>query len=161
MADIMPQTRPVSAPEAPSDGARRYVFVYGTLRRGCANDITRLSPPPEFVAEARVRGTLYRLGWYPGLRLAPGHAHGGDEVGGGMVTGEIYAIEPALEAKLDEIEEVYPQGSQEYARRHVPVQALGRSWTCLVYEASPEVCAGKPLIANGDWVLQGGRLTAP
>ena len=33
-------------PESPSPAVPRLVFVYGTLRRGESNDITRLAPAP-------------------------------------------------------------------------------------------------------------------
>eukprot|EP01041_Mallomonas_annulata_P027043 gene27043-48537_t len=68
----------------------RCVFVYGTLRLGGSNDITRLQPAPRFVGPAQVAGVLYHLAAYPGLLL------GGDQ----WVVGEVYAIEPALEAIL-------------------------------------------------------------
>lgn len=71
-----------------------HVFVYGTLRRGDDNDITRLLPAPRLVGHAHVAGTLHHLGAYPGIVLG----------GPGRVLGEVYAITPALEATLDEIE---------------------------------------------------------
>ena len=46
----------------PSPQATLHVFVYGTLRRGEANDINRLRPPPRYLGQARTRGTLYALG---------------------------------------------------------------------------------------------------
>lgn len=83
----MPEpSSPVAAP--------RHVFVYGTLRRGGSNDITRLSPAPRWLGFAQVAGMLFHLGAYPGMTL------GGDR----PVHGEVYAIEPALETVLDAIE---------------------------------------------------------
>ncbi len=35
-----------------------HVFVYGTLRRGEVNDITRLQPAPHYIGPARVQGGL-------------------------------------------------------------------------------------------------------
>lgn len=120
----------------------RYVFVYGTLRRGDDNDITLRLPPPVFVAEARVAGTLYHLGGYPGLVLG----------GSGWVVGEVYAITEALERDLDALEAVYPQQSDEYVKREIPVAVAGRSLNCLVYEINPRYVASAPQIASGDWV---------
>ena len=65
----------------------RCVFVYGTLRRGGSNDITRLRPAPRFLGKAQVQGVLYHLGAYPGMALGGSH----------WVQGEVYAIAPALE----------------------------------------------------------------
>ena len=127
----MPQSMP----------ATRHVFVYGTLRRGGRNDIARFRPPPRFVAEARLRGTLYDLGSYPGAVLD----------GGGPLVGEVYAITPALELQLDELEEVRPDGSGEYIKREVRVEVAGREIDCLIYEIQPARIAGCGVIASGNW----------
>lgn len=129
----------------------RYVFVYGTLRRGEQNDITRMQPAPEFVGLAHVPGVLYHLGRYPGLVLG----------GPARVLGEVYAITPALERQLDQIEDVWPQASGEYAKREILVHLLDAGDAsgahparlhCLVYEIHPSRTLGKPVIASGDWV---------
>lgn len=123
--------------------AARHVFVYGTLRRGGDNDITRLAPAPRYLGPATLRGTLYHLGRYPGVRLD----------GDGVVQGEVYEVAPALERILDEIEEVYPQQTNEYAKRECPVAlADGRTLRCFVYEIAPGRVRGCPVIASGDWV---------
>jgi|JI10StandDraft_1071094.scaffolds.fasta_scaffold185442_2 gamma-glutamylcyclotransferase (GGCT)/AIG2-like uncharacterized protein YtfP len=126
----------------------RHVFVYGTLRRGGDNDITRLHPVPVWVGAATIKGVLYDLGRYPGVVL--GDEESGD--GGGDVVGEVYAITPALERVLDEIEEFYPQQTQEYAKRELAVIVKGRSLQCLVYEIHPDRVQGKPRVASGDWM---------
>lgn len=120
----------------------RFVFVYGTLRRGDDNDINRLSPAPVFVGNAVVRGQLFHLGRYPGMLL------GGDK----DVVGEVYAITPALERTLDEIEELYPQQTDEYFKRDISVRVEGQTLPCIVYEINPRYTAGKPMIQSGDWV---------
>lgn len=120
----------------------RHVFVYGTLRRGEANDINRLRPAPHCLGPARIRGCLYDLGPYPGLILG----------GAGWVRGEVYAIAPALAQQLDVIEEVAPVPSGEYTRRFVPVELDGRPLDCLVYEIASQRVRGAPRIASGDWL---------
>ena len=127
-------------PEATSS----YVFVYGTLRKGQANDITLLSPAPDYVGKGTTPGTLFQLGWYPGLVLG----------GQGKVVGEVYRITPQLERRLDEIEEVYPEPTNEYFKLLIPIEVEGVSLTCIVYEINPERLAGKPLIASGDWLVR-------
>lgn len=128
-----------------SAAATRYVFVYGTLRRDDVRDITRLQPAPLFVGMASVAGRLYDLGPYPGLLL------GGAE----RVTGEVYAISSALERRLDEIEEVWPQQTGEYSKREVAVQMESAPATagpvCLVYEINASRLVGCPVITGGDW----------
>lgn len=123
----------------------RHVFVYGTLRRGGHNDINRLSPAPRYVGMGEVQGTLYHFDWYPGLAL------GGQEAV--TVVGEVYAIEPALEAVLDRIEQVVPGADSEYFKREVPIQVQGRLMQCLVYEINPARVRGREPIGHGDWIL--------
>ncbi|MES2510478.1 MAG: gamma-glutamylcyclotransferase family protein [Pseudomonadota bacterium] len=138
--------------------ADRHVFVYGTLRRGEQRDINRLKPTPVFVGAATLAGTLYDLGSYPGLQLGGGRA----------VLGEVYRISAELEAVLDEIEEVWPQQTGEYAKRDVPVNfvspdaagSLPASVLCLVYEIAADRTTGKSVIEDGDWVAYRGRKAA-
>jgi gamma-glutamylcyclotransferase (GGCT)/AIG2-like uncharacterized protein YtfP len=120
----------------------RCVFVYGTLRHGGSNDITRLKPAPRYVGPAQVAGVLYHLGAYPGMLLG----------GGRCVVGEVYAITPALEAVLDGIEGVRGEPGDEYIRREVAVQVAGQSLECLVYEINPQHVLAAPEIPHGDWL---------
>ena len=119
-----------------------HVFVYGTLRQGQDNDITRLQPAPCFLGHAEVNGTLFHLGAYPGLMLG----------GTGRVQGEVYAIEPALECRLDEIEGLYPQPNDEYFKRSLPIAVQGRLLRCILYEINPRFVEGARTILSGDWV---------
>lgn len=128
-------------PEAPA----RYVFVYGTLRRGGRNDINRLQPAPRYIGMGEVRGTLYHIDWYPGLTL------GGEEAV--TVVGEVYEINPALEAVLDEIEQIVPGEQSEYFKRELAVEVEGHSLPCLVYEINAHRVQGKQVIGHGDWIL--------
>jgi gamma-glutamylcyclotransferase (GGCT)/AIG2-like uncharacterized protein YtfP len=116
-------------------------FVYGTLRRGDDNDITRLSPPPEFVGTATIVGTMFHLEGYPGVTLG----------GEGQVVGEVYAVSSALEKKLDAIEAEYPAQADAYTKRMVEVNVGGAMCACYVYEVNPAYVQGKPVIASGDW----------
>jgi gamma-glutamylcyclotransferase (GGCT)/AIG2-like uncharacterized protein YtfP len=127
-----------SAPHRPP----RCVFVYGTLRHGGSNDITRLQPTARFVGHAQVAGVLYHLGHYPGMTL------GGDK----WVQGEVYAIEPALETVLDEIEDLGATGTDEYAKREVMVEVNGHATRCLVYEINPRYVVSARQIPHGDWL---------
>jgi gamma-glutamylcyclotransferase (GGCT)/AIG2-like uncharacterized protein YtfP len=123
----------------------RHVFVYGTLRRGGRNDINRLRPAPDYVGMGEVQGTLYPIGWYPGLLL------GGDPAV--TVVGEVYRIAPALETLLDGIEEIVAGADSEYFKREVPVSVQGHPIRCLVYEINPARVRGTQPLAHGDWFL--------
>jgi gamma-glutamylcyclotransferase (GGCT)/AIG2-like uncharacterized protein YtfP len=137
--------------------ATRHVFVYGTLRQGEQRDINLLTPAPRRIGQASVEGVLYDLGDYPGLVLGRDQ-HPGQK----KVSGEVYEITDALERLLDEIEEVAPQPSGEYAKRqvlvllrpsHVPAEGeKSHALICLVYEAAPDRVADCPVISSGDWV---------
>jgi gamma-glutamylcyclotransferase (GGCT)/AIG2-like uncharacterized protein YtfP len=120
----------------------RYVFVYGTLRQGEQRDINRLQPAPVFISNSQIKGTLYNLGSYPGVRL------GGER----WVQGEVYQISPELERQLDDIEEVWPQPTGEYVKREVVVLCAGMDLTCLVYEVAEVRTLGRGLIESGNWV---------
>ncbi|MGJ7564179.1 gamma-glutamylcyclotransferase family protein [Variovorax sp. GB1R11] len=130
-----------------------HVFVYGTLRSGGRNDIARYRPLPVRVGEACIDGTLYDLGAYPGIVLG----------GVGRVVGEVYAVDPALEAALDVLEEVADDDSGEYIKRRVRVEVSGQWVDCLVYEIHPSRIAGRHVIQSGDWIshaaLSGGSFS--
>ena len=127
----------------------RYVFVYGTLRRGEQRDINLLQPTPVFIANGQTSGVLYDLGAYPGLRLG----------GGQLVQGEVYQITAELERLLDDIEEVWPQQTGEYSKRAVRVRLTYEldapaQQTCLVYEIARPRTLGMPVIICGDWLMR-------
>lgn len=148
--------------ESLSETRPRCVFVYGTLRRTGRNDITRLLPAPRFMGTACVPGVLYHLGAYPGMALGMEGSNGGDLWDGNdtaththAVQGEVYAIEPALEAVLDEIEGLGAQPTDEYAKREITVRVRGEVLPCLVYEINPRHVVTAPVIAHGDWLRAG------
>lgn len=120
----------------------RRVFVYGTLRKGDSNDITKLIPTPIYIGKSTISGNMYHLGSYPGVTL------GGENV----IIGEIYAITEALEIMLDSIESEFPAQADEYAKRDVQVMINQQPLDCIVYEINPVYIQGKPPIASGDWI---------
>lgn len=124
-----------------------YVAVYGTLRAGGVNDIARLRPGIERRGRTTLTGTLYDLGWYPGLQLQGTQA----------VLAEVYPIDTALEQATDRIEGIWPQDMGEYAKRVLTAAVTLHSGATqrldvLVYEALPQAVQGKPVIAAHDWL---------
>jgi gamma-glutamylcyclotransferase (GGCT)/AIG2-like uncharacterized protein YtfP len=145
---MMPQAAETTTDSATESAgiAPRRVFVYGTLRRGGANDINLLQPAPRCLGMGEVRGVLYHFDWYPGLAL------GGEEAV--TVVGEVYEIAPALEAVLDGIEQIVPgDAASEYIKREIDVDLRGAAVHCLVYEINPERVRGRQPIGHGDWIL--------
>lgn len=130
----------------------QYVFVYGTLRAGEVNDISRAAErhaiaTPECIGAAHVRGRLFDFGTYPGLVI--------DEEGA-PIRGDVYRIEDALVPVLDEIEDVYPgvEGLFRAHRLHVEVDVDGTKdrIDCLIYPVAASAVSGLPRIESGDWV---------
>ena len=117
---------------------KHLVFVYGTLRRGGVRAMPEIFPGSKLVGGAKVRGSLYDLGAYPGLLL--------DEAGA-QVAGEVYEIDEEILNGLDEIE-----ASSYYVRRRVEVSVGDDEMTCWVYEPNPELYDLRTLIASGDWI---------
>ena len=124
-----------------------HVAVYGTLRAGGVNDIARLGPRVACVGRTWLTGSLFDLGWYPGLRLA----------GTQQVLAEVYAMDDALEQAMDRIEGLWPQDLGEYRKRLLTlpvmqVDGIQQPMTVLVYEAMPATVQHAPQIAASDWL---------
>lgn len=124
-----------------------YVAVYGTLRADGVNDIRRLADAVPIVGVTCLGGTLHDLGWYPGLRLN----------GARNVLAEVYALDAELEQALDRIEGLWPDDVGEYRKRKVSqrvslIDGAVAMLDVLVYEATPHVLAGKPVIDAPDWL---------
>jgi gamma-glutamylcyclotransferase (GGCT)/AIG2-like uncharacterized protein YtfP len=108
------------------------VFVYGTLRKGESH--AHLMQGAHYLGPhvTEPRYTLYDLGEYPAA--VPG--------GVTSIHGEVYALDDAQLATLDEYEE-YPA---VYDRRLIGT-AYGEAWIYLL-RAPPAVAC---VIAHGDW----------
>jgi gamma-glutamylcyclotransferase (GGCT)/AIG2-like uncharacterized protein YtfP len=117
---------------------KHLVFVYGTLRQGGVRPMSEFFPGSKFIGQAKVRGSLYDLGAYPGLLL--------DE-SGSLVTGEAHEIDDEILHKLDDYE-----ASSNYWRKQVEVSLDNHSTTCWVYEPKPEFHSLRTLITSGDWI---------
>jgi gamma-glutamylcyclotransferase (GGCT)/AIG2-like uncharacterized protein YtfP len=111
---------------------RHRVFVYGTLLRGEVNH--RLLAGAERLGTHRTEPcfTLFHLGAYPGVALG----------GVTAIHGEVYAVDQAGMARLDQLED-YPR---LYDRRLISTR-FGRAWIYL-YRGR---LADRAVIAGGDW----------
>jgi gamma-glutamylcyclotransferase (GGCT)/AIG2-like uncharacterized protein YtfP len=116
------------------------VFVYGTLLAGEANH--GLLARARFVGEAKTPAgyALHDLGAYPAMIAG----------GGDAIAGEIYEVDEATLAALDELED-HPT----YYQRQVITLAGGeRAATYLLSAADVAGCA---VIASGSWRARPGR----
>ncbi|HEY4801062.1 MAG TPA: gamma-glutamylcyclotransferase family protein [Paraburkholderia sp.] len=128
----------------------KYVFVYGTLRAGEINDINLTADRhaiarPRHLGLTTLAGRLFDFGTYPGMVAEPADAQS-------TVVGDVYEIDDALLAVLDEIEQVYPGVEGLFVSREVDVEVQGERVACLYYPVAPAAIAGRPEIASGDWV---------
>jgi gamma-glutamylcyclotransferase (GGCT)/AIG2-like uncharacterized protein YtfP len=125
------------------------LFVYGTLMRGFENPMAQLlSRSADFIGEARCRGRIYRMQYYPGLLLSDDPAD--------IVFGELYRLR-ARDALLRELDMYEACGEgfaepTEYIRQMLSVTLDDGSavdaWT-YVYNWPVE---GMPRIASGRFV---------
>jgi len=149
-----PPEHPASNPPWRPCGAG-HVAVYGTLRAGGVNDITRLADQLACRGRTMLTGTLYDLGWYPGLQLQ----------GSGLVLAEVYPLSDALEQAMDRIEGIWPVDIGEYTKRVLTldvelVSGGQQPLEVLVYEALPPALHGRTQITAQDWlawIAQQGR----
>jgi gamma-glutamylcyclotransferase (GGCT)/AIG2-like uncharacterized protein YtfP len=114
------------------------VFVYGTLRRGGARAMSVRFPNSEFIADAKVSGSLYDLGAYPGLLVNESNS---------LVVGEVYEVDDEILNRLDHFE-----ASSNYRRKRVEISLGSHSRMCWLYEPNPEFCSPRRLITSGDWI---------
>jgi gamma-glutamylcyclotransferase (GGCT)/AIG2-like uncharacterized protein YtfP len=119
---------------------KHLVFVYGTLRRGGARAMSLRFPNSKFIADAKVSGSLYDLGPYPGLLLNESNS---------SVLGEVYEVDDEILNKLDDIE-----ASSSYWRKHVEISLGTQRTMCWIYvpEHNPEFYSYRTLITSGDWI---------
>jgi gamma-glutamylcyclotransferase (GGCT)/AIG2-like uncharacterized protein YtfP len=117
---------------------KHLVFVYGTLRRGSPGAMSIRFPNSRFVADAKVSGSLYDLGAYPGLLL--------DEPNS-LVIGEVYEVDDETLGKLDDFE-----SSSHYWRKQVKIAVGIQSKKCWIYAPNPEAFSRSTLIVSGDWI---------
>lgn len=95
-------------------------------------------PDSKFIADAKVSGSLYDLGAYPGLLLNESDS---------PVIGEVYEVDDEILKKLDDIE-----AASYYRRKQVEISLGTRRRVCWVYEPEPEFYSLRTLITSGDWI---------
>lgn len=119
--------------------SKQLVFVYGTLRRGDARSMTIRFPTSTFVADAKVNGSLYDFGAYPGLLLDDSTA---------LVTGEVYEVDDETLTQLDEFE-----ATSAYVRKAVAAVVPDGRKTCWIYVPKTDPDFSRyPMITSGDWL---------
>ena len=95
-------------------------------------------PDARFIAEAKVSGSLYDFGPYPGLILDGSNS---------TVTGEAYEVDHQLLKELDDFE-----ASSNYHRKPVEISFAAEKRTGWTYEPNPKFYHLVTLITSGDWI---------
>lgn len=137
------------------------VAVYGTLRRGGVRAIPVLFPGIEPVGVGTVEGVLHDFGAYPGF-----------VTGTGRVVVELYEVDEAQLARLDDIERYRPDDpAGSYYRRVGCEVALhpgtgaepgtgDRLRPAWIYECNTAHFELGPVIASGDWMAHAAQRVA-
>lgn len=118
------------------------LFVYGTLRKGASNDLSR-KEGAKYIGEDWINGDLYDLGWYPGVKLFEGAEN--FSVGLPVVVGDVFAIE---DTKLADYLDGYEGYPNLYNRSQVETSGGHIVW---VYIYNHGVY-GRENIPTGDWL---------
>jgi trans-aconitate 2-methyltransferase len=149
LTTVLPRERPLRfpfrrilfgarRPAAPGSLAPRRLFVYGTLLRGGSNHA--LLGRARFLGRARTAASyrMHDLGGFPAI--IPGS--------GGPITGEVYEIEAATLARLDELERV-----PNWYRRDILTLADGTHAEAYVHAND---LTGHSEVPGGDWNARAG-----
>lgn len=142
--------QPAEPAATPGEASTLPVFVYGTLRQGGSH--AHRMAGARWLGPAVVCGRLFRIAWYPGLRLDPA---------AGPVRGELWQVDDGHLAALDEFEGCAPGNCAggEFRRVRAAVRpASGGVQTAWVWEWIGTT-AGLEELPGGDWLAAGA--TAP
>ena len=121
-----------------------HLFVYGTLKPDLAPpEVAGVMRKLKSVGQGAIRGFLYDLGKYPGLRL---------DAAGNEVRGEIFELSDASVLRALDAYEGYDPGNHErslFLRKQCQVQLQGsdQQLPCWVYEYNREPAASQRISA--------------
>jgi pyruvate carboxylase len=132
----------------PEPDVDEYLFVYGTLRRDCGNDLHRLiARNSDYVGMATFQGQMYQLEEYPGIIAS--------ENSNDQVVGELYLLSNTIKLLnvLDEYEEFDAQNIDKslFVRTKVHVQVKGEDIETYAYLYNRPVDP-KNRIVSGDFL---------
>ncbi|MHA8068793.1 pyruvate carboxylase [Aquirufa ecclesiirivi] len=129
----------------PEPNVEEYLFVYGTLRRDCGNDLHRLlARNSDYVGMATYQGCMYQVADYPGIIASDDQKD--------QVIGELYLLSNTIKllSVLDEYEEFDADKPDKslFVRTKVQVQLNGQEVESYAYlynrptQANTEIVSG-------------------
>ncbi|MHA8049612.1 pyruvate carboxylase [Aquirufa sp. ROCK-SH2] len=132
----------------PEPDVDEYLFVYGTLRRDCGNDLHRLiARNSDYVGMATYQGQMYQLDEYPGIVASENSTD--------QVVGELYLLSNTIKLLnvLDEYEEFDADNLDKslFVRTRVKVQVKGEEIETYAYLYNRPVDP-KNRIVSGDFL---------
>jgi pyruvate carboxylase len=132
----------------PEPNVEEYLFVYGTLRRDCGNDLHRLiARNSDYIGMATYQGQMYQVADYPGII----HSQEAKD----QVVGELYLLSNTIKLLnvLDEYEEYNAEKPSEslFVREQVKVSLKGKQIETYAYLYNKKIDP-KTRIASGDYV---------
>ena len=132
----------------PEPDVEEYIFVYGTLRRDCGNDLHRLiARNSDYVGMASYQGQMFQVAEYPGIIPSANPAD--------KVVGELYLLSNTVKLLnvLDEYEEYETDRPEEslFIREQVEVTLKGKKITTYAYIYNRPTDP-KTRIASGDYM---------
>lgn len=118
-----------------------HIFVYGTLRIGQRADLSRKSGVVP-VGPDRINGSLYALGWFPGVKLSGEDFNDASPA----VVGDVFVIE---DESITHVIDLY-EGHPGFFMRKPHKTEQGR--TAWVYEYQGDIAYAATEIPSGDWL---------
>lgn len=119
------------------------VLVYGTLKKGLGNHV--LLKDAKFLGTTTVRGRMYSLGAFPGVRFDQD----------GSIKCEAYEVDEPTVKRLDRLEGYRGPGNDDNFYNRVPItfQLNGNNEQGEVYEINdPNLDSkGRSVIESGEW----------
>jgi pyruvate carboxylase len=132
----------------PEPDVEEYLFVYGTLRRDCGNDLHRLiARNSDYIGMATFQGQMYHVADYPGIVSSDNAAD--------QVVGELYLLSKTIKLLnvLDEYEEFDSEDltASLFVREKVDVNLKGKVISSYAYLYNRPVNSLKR-ITSGDFL---------
>lgn len=134
--------------QLPEPDVEEYLFVYGTLRKDCGNDLHRIiDRNSEFVGMAQFQGQMFQVADYPGIVSSDQPKD--------LVHGELYRLSNTIKLLnvLDEYEEfdLENEANSLFVRKKVPVSLDGQTVEAYAYLYNRPT-KSSTRIASGDYL---------